>query len=81
MTAAIATPADPVTPPQKHPILPISPTPTSLYYCASYGTEVSDDLLDSCAKLFSTNYGIWGENVPPPLSKFIKPGLCLFFFF
>ena len=56
-------------------ILPIFPTPTSLCYSALNGTEVGDDLLNSCAELFSTNYGIWGEKALT-VSKFTKPGLC-----
>ncbi|KAF8496763.1 hypothetical protein F5888DRAFT_1702354 [Russula emetica] len=67
-----ATP-DPVTPLQKHPILPIPPTSVSLHFCALDGTKVSNDLLDSCAKLFSANYGIWGEKAST-ISKFTKPG-------
>ncbi|KAN0111754.1 hypothetical protein V8E52_008134 [Russula decolorans] len=55
------------------PILPISPTSSSFFYSALDGTEVGDDLLNSCAKLFSTNYGIWDEKAPT-ISKFTKPG-------
>ncbi|KAG1875710.1 hypothetical protein F4604DRAFT_1761561 [Suillus subluteus] len=52
------------------------PTPassTSITYNAISGTAISDDLMKSCAQLFSTNYGIWGENATS-ISKYIKPG-------
>jgi hypothetical protein len=74
MTTTV-TPTEPVTP-QKHNFLPTSPTPSSFCYSALIGTAVGDDLLNSCAQLFSTNYGVWGENAAT-ISKFTKPGLCL----
>jgi len=40
---------------------------------AMVGTEIGDDLLKSCAELFSTNYGIWGEKAST-VSWFTKPG-------
>jgi hypothetical protein len=36
----------------------------TIVYEATVGTDVSDTLLDSCAQLFSTNYGVWGKNAP-----------------
>ena len=38
-----------------------------------FGTEISDDLLKSCAQLFSNNYGKWGEKVIT-ISPYTKPG-------
>jgi len=53
----------PTTPPQKQIFLPVSPTRSSsaFSFIALDGAEVSDTLLASCAKLFSANYGVWGE--------------------
>ena len=51
----------PVPSPQHPLILPVSPSKSSFHYLATIGTEVADDLLQSCAKLFSTNYGVWDE--------------------
>jgi hypothetical protein len=79
MTVTVTPPVtaiDPVTPPQKHDFLPTSPTSSSFCYSALIGTAVGDDLINSCAQLFSTNYGIWGEKAAT-ISKFTKPGLCL----
>jgi len=41
--------------------LPTSPSRTSFTYNAMSGPAICDDLLASCAQLFSTNYGKWGE--------------------
>jgi len=43
---------------------PISPPKAGFVYEATIGTDVSDGVLDSCARLFSLNYGVWGENAP-----------------
>ena len=32
------------------------------------GDRIDDHLLDDCAKLFSANYGVWGESAGPYLS-------------
>ena len=60
-------------PSQRHE--PISIFPTSLQFCfiALDGAEVGNDLLNSYAQLFSTNYGIWGE-MASTISKFTTPG-------
>ena len=34
------------------------------------GSEVTDEELAKCARLFSENYGVWGPDVGAPL----KPG-------
>jgi len=57
-----------VPPPQQSSLLPVPPT-----YSAVAGDAISDELLESCAKLFSTNYGVWGEGALA-ISKFTKPG-------
>ena len=36
---------------------------TKILYSAKLGSELSDLQLAECAKLFSANYGIWGEAV------------------
>ena len=41
--------------------LPTSPSKTPFIYNVMISTEISNDLLESCAELFSMNYGIWGE--------------------
>ena len=57
----------PTTPPQKHVFLPVSPSRSSFAFCfiALHGAEVTDDLLDKCAKVFSANYGVWGDLAGP----------------
>lgn len=61
--------------------LPVSPSTTSFTYNAMSGTAISDNLIESCAQLFSTNYGKWGESADT-ISRFTKPGqsylLCIF---
>jgi hypothetical protein len=62
------------TPPRsKHIILPVSPSKSSYVYQVLDGSDLSDDLIDSCAKLFSSNYGVWGEKAPT-ISRFTKTG-------
>ena len=56
--------------------LPASPD-ISFTYTAMMGSEISDDLLNLCAQLFSTNYGKWGKNATT-ISQFTKPGQRLF---
>ncbi|KAG1775130.1 hypothetical protein EV702DRAFT_1120677 [Suillus placidus] len=46
---------------------------TSFTYNVLSGTAISDDLMKSCAQLFSTNYDIWGEKASS-ISKHTKPG-------
>jgi hypothetical protein len=38
------------------------------------GTEIKDEELIQCARLFSDNYGVWGSTAPPPLRPGIKTG-------
>ena len=66
-------PPQPVTPPSWKVILPLSPSSSALIYKAYSGDEISDILMNACAKLFSENYGIW-EHAPPGI-KGPKPGL------
>lgn len=56
-------------------LFPTSPSDTSesITYNVVSGTAISDDLMESCAQLFSTNYGIWGEEARN-ISKYTKPG-------
>ncbi|KAF8812722.1 hypothetical protein BYT27DRAFT_6406453 [Phlegmacium glaucopus] len=66
--------SNPVTPAQQNTILlPVSPTPSSFCYAVQAGNAITDDLLESCAKLFSSNYAVWGE-LASTISKFTKPG-------
>ena len=51
----------PITPPSQVLTLPTSLSKTPFIYNVMIGTEISNDLLESCAELFSVNYGIWGE--------------------
>jgi len=39
-----------------------------LTFSATSGDGLDDQLLNNCAKLFSENYGIWGNLAAPPLS-------------
>jgi hypothetical protein len=76
-TAPVTATPDPVTPPQKDDIpLPTSPSKSSFCFSALVGTAVTEDLLNSCAQLFSTNYGVWGEKAAT-ISNFTKPGSYL----
>ncbi|KAG2064000.1 hypothetical protein BDR04DRAFT_342091 [Suillus decipiens] len=54
-------------------LFPTSSSNTSITYNVVSGTAISDDLMESCAQLFSTNYGIWGEEAKN-ISKYTKPG-------
>jgi hypothetical protein len=36
--------------------------------------EVTDEMLDEAAKLFSENYGVWGELAAERMGKFAKAG-------
>ncbi|KAJ6625205.1 hypothetical protein B0H10DRAFT_2212210 [Mycena sp. CBHHK59/15] len=47
--------------------------PTSLVFTLVPGDLVTDDQLEACASLFSTNYGVWSLLVSAPL----KPGACV----
>ncbi|KAG2747358.1 hypothetical protein P692DRAFT_20935657 [Suillus brevipes Sb2] len=68
--------SSPVTPPNRHltlPSHPTSPSSASFFYRITVGSKVSDDTLNSCAELFSSNYGIWGEEASK-ISRFTKAG-------
>src|SRR3984957_16061912 len=56
----------PVTPPnQPIPLpTPVSPKDTFSHYTATVGTDITDAIINSCAQFFSSNYGVWGANVP-----------------
>jgi hypothetical protein len=59
----------PVTLPQKHVFLPVSPSSGSMFtFLAVTGSDIDDQLMATCAKLFSRNYGIWDELAGPALS-------------
>lgn len=36
--------------------------------------EVTDEMLDEAVKLFSENYGVWGEHAAERMGKFAKAG-------
>lgn len=36
--------------------------------------EVTDEMLDEAAKLFSENYGVWGEHAAERMGPFAKAG-------
>lgn len=36
--------------------------------------DVTDEMLDEAAKLFSENYGVWGEHAAERMGKFAKAG-------
>lgn len=36
--------------------------------------QVTDEMLDEAAKLFSENYGVWGEHAEERIGKFAKAG-------
>jgi hypothetical protein len=36
--------------------------------------EVTDEMLNEAAKLFSENYGVWGEHAAERMGKFAKAG-------
>ncbi|KAG1882072.1 hypothetical protein F4604DRAFT_1577611 [Suillus subluteus] len=65
----------PVTPPTRGLVLPCptSPSKASFSYKMTLGSEVSDDTLKLCANLFSSNYGIWGDQAAT-ISKFTVAG-------
>lgn len=68
----------PVTPPTRGLVLPCptSPSKASFSYKMTLGSEVSDDTLKLCANLFSSNYGIWGDQAAI-ISKFTVAGQWL----
>ncbi|KAG1778111.1 hypothetical protein EV702DRAFT_1179095 [Suillus placidus] len=66
--------SSPVTPPNRHltlPSNPTSPSNASFFYRITVGSKVSDDTLNLCAELFSSNYGIWGDEASK-VSHFTK---------
>ncbi|KAG1868786.1 hypothetical protein C8R48DRAFT_771555 [Suillus tomentosus] len=66
----------PVTPPTSHLALlncPTSPSNTSISYKIRVGSEISEDTLKSCADLFSSHYGIWGDQAST-ISKYTIAG-------
>lgn len=38
------------------------------------GDRITDDMLTEAAKLFSENYGVWGEQAAQFMGKFAKAG-------
>lgn len=62
-----------VTPPCPPIALPSSPSSLLSSFHVTLGTEISDDLLKSCAQLFSNNYGKWGEKAIT-ISPYTKTG-------
>ncbi|KAG2048769.1 hypothetical protein BDR06DRAFT_1071019 [Suillus hirtellus] len=69
----------PVTPPTSHLALlncPTSPSNASISYKIRVGSEISEDTLKSCADLFSSHYGIWGEQAST-ISKYTIAAQCL----
>ncbi|KAG1847646.1 hypothetical protein DFJ58DRAFT_663154 [Suillus subalutaceus] len=65
----------PVTPPTRGLVLPCptSPSKASFSYKMTLGSKVSDNTLKLCANMFSSNYGIWG-NQAATISKFTVAG-------
>ncbi|KAG2140439.1 hypothetical protein BD769DRAFT_1350019 [Suillus cothurnatus] len=66
----------PVTPPTTHVVLPscpISPSKASSSFRITMGNEISDDTLTACTNLFSSNYGVWGQQAST-ISKHTIPG-------
>ncbi|KAG1777586.1 hypothetical protein EV702DRAFT_1197205 [Suillus placidus] len=66
----------PITPPTNHltlPSCPTSPGKVTFSYKISVGNEISDNILNACAKLFSSNYGFWGKQAST-ISKYTIPG-------
>ncbi|KIK47488.1 hypothetical protein CY34DRAFT_8883 [Suillus luteus UH-Slu-Lm8-n1] len=55
------------------PNCPTSPSHACLSYKITVGNEISDDTLKLCADLFSSNYGIWGEQASM-ISKYTIAG-------
>jgi hypothetical protein len=53
-------------------ILPTSSFRATVFTAIS-GSEITDDLLNSCANLFNANYGIWGSTAAT-ISKYTRPG-------
>jgi hypothetical protein len=62
-----------VTPPGHSVGLPTSPSKMSFSYAALVGDEISNNLVQSCADLFSTNDSVWGY-LAITTSMFTKPG-------
>ncbi|KAG1900713.1 uncharacterized protein F5891DRAFT_1031492 [Suillus fuscotomentosus] len=72
----------PVTPPTSHLALlncPTSPSNASISYKLRVGSEISEDTLKSCADLFSSHYGIWGDQAST-ISKYTIAGQILFWY-
>ncbi|KAG1792604.1 uncharacterized protein HD556DRAFT_1239177 [Suillus plorans] len=68
--------SSPVTPPNRRltlPSNPTSPSNASFSYRITVGNKVSEDTLKACAELFSSNYGIWGDEASK-ISSFTKAG-------
>jgi hypothetical protein len=38
------------------------------------GDQVTDEMLDEAAKLFSENYGVWGEQAAAQMGPYAKAG-------
>ena len=54
--------------PSNFPVLPI-PKMKQVLYEICPGDQATDAMLDDAAKLFSENYGIWGEHSHKPGTK------------
>ena len=72
--AAALPPLQPVTPPTSQAALPTSPSNKGrpLTYAVWNGPDILDSLMDACAALFSSNYGVWGPKVPQRQRKRVK---------
>jgi hypothetical protein len=46
-------------------------------YRVILGTQIREDTLNACASLFSSHYGIWGEQAAA-VSRFTQPGVQRF---
>jgi hypothetical protein len=70
---------DPVTP-HLQSILPVSSSASSFHYFAIAGEDVTDDLLQKCAELFSAHYGVYGDKAAtasPSRLPGISPALSI----
>jgi len=70
--------ATPTTPPYRGVFLPLPSSPSGntasgFAYTLTKGCDITDDLLKSCADLFSANYGVWGAHAGV-VSQYTKPG-------
>ena len=54
--------------------LPTSPSGTS--FTSVYHVSIGSEVTEECARLFSSNYGIWGAKATD-VSKYTKPGMWI----